>query len=242
MELLTPHINGKVIPFKIMKRDRWSKEPFAPHETIMGIVGSSGSGKSTFLLHALPNIAPKFVKHIIICSRIEGNEIYDAIKSWCDSTKKTYDFASTPPDAMDIIEKRINEKKNEDDHIIVVFDDFNQSSKSEKTDPYNKISIDVITKGRNYKIHSIFIIQQYQSLNTTVRTNLNTLVVFNMNDRYAKIALSKDFCSMTGIDEDTFYNLLNKIKIKHSYLFATNEGIHLYVHGQTNGLRKLQFE
>ena len=242
METLSAHINGKVIPYKMKKRERWNPEPLPPNEILALICGQSGCGKSTFILRLLPNVSPKYLKHVIVLSRIEGNEIYDAIKEWCKSKDITYEFTSDIDESMQIIEKRINDKTKEDEHICCIFDDWNQAARSEKSNPYNQVSIEMMTKGRNYKVHSIYITQQYVAIPTVIRVNGNMLVVFSMSDKNAKLAVCKDFTSLTGIDEETFYTLLNRIKIKHSYLLATSEGIWIYIHNQTNGLRKLAFE
>lgn len=242
MEILTAHINGKVIEYKMKVRDRWNPEPLPRNEILALICGQSGCGKSTYILRLLPNIAPKFLKHVIVLSRIEGNEIYNAINEWCKKHDITYDFTSNVNESMDIIENRINDKLKEDEHICCIFDDWNEASRSEKSNSYNKVSIEMMTKGRNYKIHSVYITQQYVAIPTVIRVNANILIVFTMTDKNAKISICKDFTSLTGIDEDTFYYLMDKIKIKHSYLLATNDGIWIYIHGQTNGLRKLLFE
>ena len=80
---------GNVIPYEIEKRDRWNEGDILPdNEVLCGIFGASGSGKTLSLLQVLPCIAPKFLKYVIICSRIEGNPVYDAISKWCEKTNK----------------------------------------------------------------------------------------------------------------------------------------------------------
>ena len=80
---------GNVIPYEIEKRERWNEGDILPdNEVLCGIFGASGSGKTLSLLQILPCIAPKFLKYVIICSRIEGNPVYNAISKWCDKTNK----------------------------------------------------------------------------------------------------------------------------------------------------------
>ena len=80
---------GNVIPYEIEKRERWNEGDILPdNEVLCGIFGASGSGKTLSLLQVLPCIAPKFLKYVIICSRIEGNPVYDAISKWCEKTNK----------------------------------------------------------------------------------------------------------------------------------------------------------
>lgn len=240
--MLKPHINDKVIPFKFDERERWNKEPLPSHEVIAIIVGSTGSGKTSSLLHLIPNIAPKYVKSVIIMSRIEGNKIFDAIKNWCESKNISYDFTADINESMDLLENRINKKENEEDQIIAVFDDFNNASKSDKNDKFNQVSIEMVTKGRNYGVNSLYIIQQYQSLPTVIRANANLMILFNINDRHARYACAKDFTTLTGTDDETFYELMKMIKTKHSYIFATADGIYMYIHNKMNRLMKVEIE
>lgn len=239
--MLPAHIGGNVIPFKLHNRERWNKEPLPPNEVLCSITGASGSGKSVFVLQLLPNIVPNKLKNIVVLSRIEGNEVYDAIEKWCKITDKNYKFSSDPNEAMEILEEIINNKKN-DDHIAVIFDDWNEATKTDKHNPYNKISIEMFSKGRNYNIHSIFIVQKYTAIPTIIRVNLNLLIIFKMTDRNDKYAISKDFTSLTGVDDEIFQNLLKKIQKKHSYLLGTPDGIYMYIHNITNGLRKVSFD
>ena len=234
---------GNVIPYEIEKRERWNEGDILPdNEVLCGIFGASGSGKTLSLLQVLPCIAPKFLKYVIICSRIEGNPVYDAISKWCEKTNKKYYFSSNIDESMDIIEEVINEKED-NEHFVIVLDDFNEGAITSRTNPYAKMTNEIFTKLRNYNGNMIFIVQSYTGLSTIARTNLNICIVFRITDQYALRNIKKDFVTLTGYSETIFDNLHKNIsKVKHSYFIYTSNKIFIYINGKTPKIQEVSVD
>ena len=234
---------GNVIPYEIEKRDRWNEGDILPdNEVLCGIFGASGSGKTLSLLQVLPCIAPKFLKYVIICSRIEGNPVYDAINKWCEKTNKKYYFSSNIDESMDIIEEVINEKED-NEHFVIVLDDFNEGAITSRSNPYAKMTNEIFTKLRNYNGNMIFIVQSYTGLSTIARTNLNICIVFRITDQYARSNIKKDVVTLTGYSEAIFDNLHKNIsKVKHSYFIYTSNKIFIYINGKTPKIQEVSVD
>ena len=234
---------GDVIPYEIEKRERWNEGDILPdNEVLCGIFGASGSGKTLSLLQILPCIAPKFLKYVIICSRIEGNPVYNAISKWCDKTNKKYYFSSDIEESMDIIEEVINEKDDKD-HFVIILDDFNEGAITSRSNPYAKMTNEIFTKLRNYNGNMIFIVQSYTGLSTIARTNLNICIVFRITDQYALRNIKKDFITLTGYNEAVFDNLHKNIsKVKHSYFIYTSNKIFIYINGKTPKIQEVSID
>lgn len=247
MESLKPQWgNNEIIPFKFPKRERWNKtDILPPNECMIGIFGASGQGKTMLLNQIIGNIAPKYLKHVIICSRITGNPIYDSIEAWCKDTDKNYKFCDDLDKSYDAIEDVINNKKDEEQFVIIM-DDMNEGCVTSRTNPYAKMTNDVFTKLRNYGGHMIFLVQLYTGISTVARTNLNMICCFKMTDKYARQSLAKDFSTLIDEDdngEEIFNRLHSSIsKIKHSYFIGTSDGVWLYLHNKKDSIRKLSFE
>lgn len=228
-----------VIPFEIEKRNRWNKVKWLPpNEILCAIFGKSGSGKTFFLLQIIPHIAPELLKHVIICSRIVGNEVYDAIQSWCKKNKIEYHFCNEVDDAKDTISEVINIKDDED-HMLIIMDDFNEGTITSKSNQYTKLTLDVFSKLRNYRAHMLFVVQNYTSVPVVCRSNLNVIVSFNIGDRWSKDILTKDLSSMLSIEMPEMKKMMDDIfiklsKVKHSYMLATQpDTLMWYIHGIT---------
>ncbi len=246
MSLLPAQWGTNVIPFKLEKRERWNSGEILPdNEVLCGVFGSSGEGKTLILCQLLGAICPKLLKYVIICSRIEGNPVYDAIESWCNKTDKEYSFCSDLDSSYDVIEDVINKKKDEE-HFVIVMDDFNEGCVTSRTNPYARMTNEVFTKLRNYGGNMIFLVQLYTGLSTVARTNLNMIISFKMNDKYARQSLAKDFSTLINRDdkgEEIFKKLHSEIaKIKHSYIVATSKSIWIYLHNKMTEVQEVHIE
>jgi Ni2+-binding GTPase involved in maturation of urease and hydrogenase len=243
METLKSQLDIPVIDMSLKKRSRWNKGNILPdNEIIGGIFGSSGSGKTMFLLQIIGGICPQYLKYVIICSRIEGNEVYDAINKWCEKTKKKYHFTSNLDESYSILEDVINNKNNEE-QFLVILDDWNLGGITTRENPFTKMSNDLITKSRNYGGNFIFVAQTYSMMSTVGRSNLNMMVVFRMTDKYSRNIMAKDFSSITDKDEKIFHKLHSEIaKIKHSYFIGTSDNIWIYINGQMDKAQKVKIK
>lgn len=233
----------EVIPFQTERRNRWNADILPPNEVIAGICGKSGSGKTYILLKLIPMIACQncTLKYIIICSRIIGNEVYTAIERWCNNKKINYFFCSDVQEAKNTVSECINNKED-DEHGIIIMDDFNEGTITSKTNQYTKFAIDCFSKLRNYQFNLLFIVQNYTSIPVVCRANVNVIIGFNIGDRWSRDMITRDISSLTGSEIEQTKQTMTKIfKIisqkKHSYFLVPLETIYWYVHGITKTLQ-----
>jgi hypothetical protein len=242
-EVLKPQWGTEVIPLKLEKRGRWNTGDILPdNEVICGILGASGSGKTLILAQILPCIDPEHLKHVVICSRIAGNTTYDAIEAWCKNTKKEYYFASDLDEAYKVMEDMMSKKKD-DESFLVVFDDFNQGSITTRENGFTKFSNDIITKMRNYRGNTIYIVQSTQGISTIARANLNMIIVFSMRDKFARQIAGKDFGTLVNCEkgEQLFQKLHSEIaKVKHSYFIGTSSNCWVYIYGKMDKIMEVE--
>lgn len=245
-ETIQPQWDNKVIPIKLKKRERWNTCDCLPdNEVIGGIFGASGSGKTVILAQIIPHIAPKYLKYIIIASRIDGgaaNIIYEAIHEWCKKNDIEYKFCSELEQTYDAIEETINKKK-EDEHVLIVYDDFNDCCITKRDNKFTKLTNDSFTKLRNYNCHLLFLVQTYTGISTVARTNLNFIVVFKTKDQHALRSLSKDWETLTDTSQETFYALHKQIsQEKHSYFIGNDKSIWIFINGKTDKIQQVILE
>jgi len=242
-QLKSQGFGADIIPLSLEKRKRWNTgEILPPNEVLCAILGASGSGKTLILAQIIPCIDPQRLKHIVICSRIAGNTTYDAIEQWCKTTKKNYYFASDLEQAYNVMEEMMGKKKD-DESFLVVFDDFNQGSITSRENGFTKFSNDIITKMRNYLGNVIYIVQSTQGVSTIARANLNMIIVFRMNDKYARQIASKDFGTLTNQEkgEQLFNKLHSEVaKVKHSYFIGTADKCWIYIHGDMDKIKEVE--
>lgn len=96
----------------VHKAKKQHKSHFIPDGNLFcSITGSSGTGKSTFLLTLVPMLSDD-IRHYVICTRIVGNPVNQAIKAWAKSDGKTVEIVHEIKDAETIIEDLVNERVN----------------------------------------------------------------------------------------------------------------------------------
>jgi ABC-type dipeptide/oligopeptide/nickel transport system ATPase component len=223
-----------IIPFKDLDRPKWNVGWLPDNEVLCGIFGASGSGKTHYLRKLIPMIAPKYVKYINIATRIPNNKVYDTIHEYCDQHKILYSKTTELKDTMDQIETIINDKKDEE-HAILIFDDFNAGGITDRSDPYAKISNEAFLKLRNYNCHMVYIVQSFSGMSAIARTNLNCFIIFRNTGANARRMLATDFEKLTNHKIEEFETLHSSIsKIKHSYFMFTGDQVLIHLHDKMN--------
>lgn len=232
----------KKIKVREEKRAVVNPYPYPPNEILGCVIGRSGSGKTYLLLEIVPNICPDVLKHIIICSRIIGNPVYDQIENFCNETGKTYKFCSDLDEAKEAIETTINEK-DDNEHLLIILDDFNDATITTKSNKFTKMTIDIFSKMRNYNAHMLFIVQNYTSVPVICRSNINMIISFQVGDKYSRDILNRDLCPLIGVEymnnKEELKEVHNLLVTKHSYITATPFGLFVYIHGHTKNSEKI---
>jgi len=236
----------KPVPHKFENRKEWNTSDFLPlNEVLSAIIGASGSGKTSILLHFVTNISPKNLKWLYILTKIEGNAIYKSIEEYCKDNKINYIFESNLDDANKYVLPLIKQTpKNE--QALVILDDWNNGGKCERTDPFTIFNNEIFTKARNWNCNMLFVVQSYTSISPLTRQNLNSLISFNIKDKHMIDALKKDVGSITqaipaGLEDSTVEQLIQTIRQhKHSFFIMAPEVIGIFVYGQMDEIHKIK--
>jgi hypothetical protein len=217
------------------------KNKFLPQSHILcSITGSSGCGKSTFLLGVIDGIFN--VSQILICSLIIGNPVYDSIQKYCERKKIDYHFSSNPIEAQNTISELV-EKKKKDTWGVIIYDDFNQGKVQSAGNPYTKCTCMSACMLRNYGYHMFFITQGPTNIPTTIRNNLNMRVVYKMNNRYDIISQQEDFNKCVNIPKRVFMKLYNQIsKVQFSFLMLSGNKLYIYIKDDTEIPERIHYE
>jgi hypothetical protein len=128
--------------------------------------------------------------HILVCTTILNNPVHRSIEKWCKSEKIKYGIIMDPDEFLEAMEALV-EKKDEKDHIILIFDDFNQSKKG-CNDVYNNFCNRAFSKYRNYNVSSIYISPNPTDLPTNSRNSCNIRVLFPCMNIYGIQEVKKD--------------------------------------------------
>jgi len=213
------------------KRIKRKNEPVRPHEYPLPqnssfchsiCVGGTGSGKSTTLLTLVMKY--KTLSGVIICSLIEGLEIYKLIGDYCQEHGIRYYFETNAQDAYNQVVQEVENKK-EGSHTFIVFDDAQtgKSMKSSSSTPENKVMLHLFSKSRNYNCSVCCMTQSYVTIPTPIRTNVNMMIYFKITNRSAIRVFKEDWCNMTGYSKGVIDELLKLTNEPHSYILTTNE-------------------
>lgn len=173
------------------------------------VMGSSRSGKTTFLLHMLEKFHKKNTINIFFCSNM-NNSIYEGLKH-----PEDYIFSYYYPEIVKMIHD-INKNNENKFKFNVIFDDV-VSIKNDKE------VMKLLTIYRNSNISTFLLIQSPILLNSVARTNINYLFFFRFNsDEMIEIVIKKYLNTwLKG-------RLLDKMKEykdltdNHKYIFIDN--------------------
>lgn len=146
-----------------------------------GLIGSTRSGKTTFLNHYVPKIADKY-DLIILFSNSSHSDAYDPIKKIKD---KLIVFDSFIPEIIMQLEYL---QKNTDNllQILIILDD-EIDSKNQQT------LIKLFCVLRNSNFSTIFSGQEYTMLSKQARNNMNYCFIFKQNSISSYEAIYKMF-------------------------------------------------
>ena len=183
-----------------------------PNSNFIAICGSTGRGKSTILLQALPMFSNK-TTNIILASMKDQDDVHDAVCEYCKYEKIGYSYVHTPDETNETLADILDNKKP-NEHMIIIFDDFNINYTSKGEDPYNNIMIKCFAMLRSSLCSGIILTQTYNNIPTKVRENLNMRIVFGLGNVYSVRALLDDIIALFYDGDDD-----NKVKkdIKNIY-------------------------
>lgn len=171
------------------------------------ITGSSGTGKSTLVLSLLPMFTNKTTE-ILLASVKPRDDVHDAIKMYCEKENIKY-TKMNDENETGLELNNLMERKKDDEHSIVIFDDFAVASTDTSKREGSAHSIANISSKifRSFQISIIFITQQYHGFSTAVRENVNLKFVFAMQNKQSIDAWINDTIGM-------YYSGDNEIQVK----------------------------
>lgn len=189
-----------------------------PNSNFIMIVGTTGCGKSTALLMWLPCFSNK-TKYLILASSKEQDDIYDSIQKYCKAAEINFQFTHDAETTEEAIQ-RVLSSKRPDEHMIVVFDDFNTNYTGRAEDPLNHVMIKVFSTLRSANCSAFAITQAYCNIPVKCRENCNIRMVFSLG---AVSSVRMFFEEISGIfyDGGNQLALLKELKALYSQVRQT---------------------
>jgi hypothetical protein len=196
--------------------------PLPDGAVMLGVVGATSTGKSHVVLELIP--CYRNLSGIVICSKIPGNAPYRSIERYCRANEMRYAYASEPGDAIPTIQKMINTRPD-GTFTLVIFDDFNDQNAGARSNPWNKCVNLSLAMTRNFGCHCAVMTQDYSSVSTLQRGNINVQIHFRMGNRYSVANAASDFEDQTDLPPGVYKQWYNwgPRSIQYSYLFM-NKG------------------
>ena len=168
-----------------------------------GVIGASGSGKSSFVYEFLSRCQNTFTKVVIVC-RSAHEPLYIHLRETCDR------------DVLDIYEYNKDGIPSPDDYkgqrgnVLVVFDDLISLS-SKQLEP----TLDWFVRGRKigeYGCSLMFLSQSYFKIPKTIRLQLNVIIIKKLSSNRDLNLILND--TSLGMTREQLYNI---------YKYATTE-------------------
>lgn len=190
----------------------------------MVIVGSSGSGKTTFLYSIMTKNRKKGVRqsykkvfnNIYVISPTIGNGSMknDPFDKLSDDKKNKVLTA----DLLNELEETLTENKNKNQHSLIIFDDV--GSQLRRSAAIEKKLVQLVQNRRHLYCSMIFLVQKFRDLPTGIRNNMSHLVSFKPKNRPEREAIVKE---LFNFDAKTSEKLLDHVfenDDKFSFLFV----------------------
>ena len=200
----------ELIPQEKIPDDKFFKNHFILPNSLIALIGGTGTGKTQFLLNFLDRVGPKFSEIIIYTTDVE-EKLLKLLKKSIPETVITNNINDIP-DLKDFENTKNIEK-------LIVFDDFiTLTGKDLKKIEEYSIS------GRKYGFTMIFMVQNYKQLDKTIRRNLNYLALFRLNDNSTLKNIIQNH-NIHDIDKEVFKRAyLSSTKDKFNFLLIDLKG------------------
>ena len=206
----------------------------------MTIIGGSGTGKSTVLLRLIPCFTD--LSYIVVCSKIVGLDVYDAIEKYCEENVLKYYFAKDPYEAAEAIEKAVKER-DEGTYGLLILDDFTDMKSRGSNSLFTQVALTSSCMLRNMGAHCCYITQDLQMVPTPHRCNTTCLIAFKSGNPHANRGTFQLFSTLSGMDKEPIISAYNQIvgKVPHSFLIYTRGKVYAY-HNQAKKLLEIEPE
>jgi len=174
------------------KRDKTFKNHEIEPASMIGLIGQSGSGKSTALIEFISR-APKFVEILLFSGSGSASTepLYVLLKEKIPEVQ-TFDTVESIPDLESFTDKAVER--------LIVFDDFLQSTPKQM-----KKLAQYATAGRKSGMSCVFMSQNYTSVPKVISRNLHYLWLFKIPDARSVETIHRNH--INGITKDQFKGL-----------------------------------
>lgn len=157
----------------------------------MIVLGPSGSGKNNLIFHILKN-SPNAFGHLHVIARNPQQELYEYIAKKIPKYVSFYTVENIPP--LDQI------RHNQNDEVeLVIIDDFSNDQLLQQ-----RVFSHFYTRGRHFKLSTIFLSHSYFATNKMIRLNSCYLAILKANSKRDLKMVIKDF-QIDGIDEEKLF-------------------------------------
>lgn len=155
---------------KKSKIDKTFKNHLIKPNSMITMIGGTGSGKSTALIDMLSRMPDKFYRIIIFSGSTTDEPLLNFLQNSIDGIE-LIDNADDLPELTDLNDEDKSTEK------LIVFDDINNLNNKEKTKVakwYNS--------SRKYGFTCVCMAQNYTNVLPQIRRNTNYFIVFKLND------------------------------------------------------------
>lgn len=155
------------------------------------ILGPSNSGKNNLVFHILKN-SPNSFGHLHIIARNPDQELYDYLREKIPKFVSFYSPEQIP--SVDHIRKNPNNETE-----LVIIDDYSNDELLQRN-----IFSHYFTRGRHFKLSTIFLSHSYFATNKLIRLNSEYLMILKANSKRDLKMVVKDF-TIEGIDDQKMF-------------------------------------
>ena len=188
------------------KLDKHFKSHYILPNSMICLIGGSGSGKTNAILNWLSKCPDKFYQIIIFNANSTREPLYDLLKEKIPEIE-TYSDINELPDLKSFEEDKQHEK-------LLIIDDFiNLPSKSMKK------LLDYLIAGRKSGFTCVCQSQNYTSIPKIMLRNIHYFIVFRLNDNISINNIIRNH-NMENVDKNTF---------KKMYIDATSEPLNFFM-------------
>lgn len=180
-------------------------------------VGGTGRGKTNAMLSMLIS-AISFDRYYIYSKHLDDpNDVYDILFNYLNKTEQALKKKLKDPDyqmvwwgnTYDEIPS-VDEYDGNYKSVLLVDDFMNEMDKNSK-----KLK-DIFISGKHKNVSVIFLVQRYNEIPPTIRSNTNYYCLFEMNDRLEDMLIARE--QSLGISYEEFLRIYHEA-VKERYSF-----------------------
>jgi len=196
-----------------------------PSATLM--LGRQGVGKTTTMINLMKKVFKKcFHNVILVMPENSLNSIPEEDNIFYKYLDRENDiYHDYTPAILEQIYDRLQETSDNDEHTILIIDDFGSKMKNSDTE---EILNRIIVRQRHLRVSTFLLLQNYFQLSKRIREVVQNLFMFNVGKSQAQKILAEQL-ELKSNDFDDFMSLYEKphdfilVSLKHKRYFKNME-------------------